>query len=79
MPWRVEILNETVAAEISALPADMQARFLRLAERIGQVGLESLSEPHVKHLEGKLWELRLTAAMELREHSTSQQQAGGSS
>jgi len=23
-------------------------------------GLESLSEPHVRHLEGKLWELRLT-------------------
>jgi phage-related protein len=38
----------------------MQARFLRLAERIAQIGLESLSEPHVKHLEGKLWELRLT-------------------
>jgi phage-related protein len=52
--------NETVAAEITALPADMQARFLRLAERIASVGLESLSEPHVKHLEGKLWELRLT-------------------
>ena len=58
--WRVEILNETVAAEIAALPADMQARFLRLAERIASVGLESLGEPHVKHLEGKLWELRLT-------------------
>jgi len=58
--WRVEILNETVVAEIAALPADMQARFLRLAERISQAGLESLSEPHVKHLEGKLWELRLT-------------------
>lgn len=54
MAWRVEILNETVAGEISALPADMQA------ERIVSVGLESLSEPHVKHLEGKLWELRLT-------------------
>jgi hypothetical protein len=51
--WRVEILNETVAAEITALPADMQARFLRLAERIVSVGLESLGEPHVKHLEGK--------------------------
>jgi len=38
----------------------MQARFVRLAERIAQVGLESLTEPHVKHLEGKLWELRLT-------------------
>jgi phage-related protein len=60
VPWRVEIINETVAAEIAALPADMQARFLRLAERIGQAGLESLSEPHVKHPEGKLWELRLT-------------------
>ncbi len=60
MAWRVEILNETVAAEIAALPADMQARFIRLAERIGQAGLESLGEPHVKHLEGKLWELRLT-------------------
>jgi phage-related protein len=60
MPWRVEILNETVAAEIAALPGDMQARFLRLVERITAAGLQSLSEPHVKHLEGKLWELRLT-------------------
>ena len=54
------ILDETVAAEIAALPADMQARFLRLAERIASTGLERLGEPHVKHLEGKLWELRLT-------------------
>ena len=60
MAWRVEILNETVAAEVAALPTDMQARFLRLAERIASVGLESLGEPHVKHLEGKLWEMRLT-------------------
>jgi phage-related protein len=58
--WRVEILNERVATEITGLPADMQARFLRLAERIASVGLESLGDPHVKHLEGKLWELRLT-------------------
>ena len=60
MAWQVEILNETVAAEIAALPAGMQARFLRLAERITSTGLQTLSEPHVKHLEGKLWELRLT-------------------
>jgi phage-related protein len=56
----IEIFNETVAAEIAALPADMQARFLRLAERIASAGLESLGDPHVKRLEGKLWELRLT-------------------
>jgi hypothetical protein len=79
MPWRVEILDETVAAEIAALPADMQARFIRLAERIASVGLESLSEPHVKHLEGKLWELRLTAEMELPARSTSRRSAAESS
>lgn len=59
MDWQVEILNQTVGAEIRALPADMQARFLRLAERICQVGLETLGEPQVKHLEGRLWEMRL--------------------
>ncbi len=31
MPWHVEILNETVAEEILSLPADMRARFVRLA------------------------------------------------
>jgi phage-related protein len=60
MSWQVEILDEIVAAEIAALPPDMQARFLRLSERISAVGLQNLGEPHVKHLEGKLWELRLT-------------------
>jgi phage-related protein len=60
MAWRIEILNETVAQEIAALPADIQARFLRLAERIRLAGLDTLREPHVKHLEGKLWEMRLT-------------------
>src|SRR6201987_4912604 len=60
MPWRVELLNETVAAEITSLPEDMQARFVRFADRITLAGLQSLQEPHVKHLEGKLWELRLT-------------------
>lgn len=60
MQWRVEILNESVAEELAGLPADMYARFLRLAERIEEAGLESLREPLVKHLEGKLWEMRLT-------------------
>ena len=54
MRGRVEILNETVAAEIAALPVSAAG------ERIASAGLESLGDPHVKHLEGKLWELRLT-------------------
>lgn len=55
MTWTVETLGAVVDAEIAALPKDMQASFLRLAERIEAVGLERIGEPHVKHLQDKLW------------------------
>ena len=58
MTWTVKVLNEVVEAELLELPADMQAAFARLAERIMAVGLERIREPHVKHLDGKLWEMR---------------------
>jgi hypothetical protein len=64
-------------AEIAGLPADMQARFLRLAERIASAGLESLGASHVKHLEGKLWELRLRGVTELLARFTSRRLAEG--
>lgn len=32
---------------------------MRIGERISQAGLECLREPHIRHLEGKLWEIRL--------------------
>jgi phage-related protein len=57
--WQVEVLNDTVRAEIRALPSDIRARFVRFGELASQVGLENLREPQVKHLEGKLWEIRL--------------------
>lgn len=60
MQWQVEILNETVQNELLALPEDMQARFVRIGRLISQLGLETLREPQVKHLDGKLWEIRLT-------------------
>ena len=60
MEWRVEFVNKAVIEEIAALPADMQARFTALTDRICKVGLETLGEPQVKHLDGKLWEMRLT-------------------
>jgi phage-related protein len=58
MTWTVETLGAVVDAEIAALPKDMQAAFLRLAERIESVGLERIGQPHVKHLQDKLWEMR---------------------
>lgn len=60
MRWTVETLNEAVDAEIHSLPKDLRAAFLRLSERIESVGLERIGEPHLKHLRGKLWEMRLT-------------------
>lgn len=59
MPWSVDVLNETVAGELAALPRDMKARYLRIVRLIREFGLEYLNEPYVKHLDGKLWEMRL--------------------
>ncbi len=59
MTWTIETLNTTVDEEIEALPVDMRARLVRIAELIATVGLENVREPHIKHLEGLLWEMRL--------------------
>lgn len=45
--------------EVEGLPLDMQARLARIAALIEQNGLEKVGEPHVKHMEGRLWEMRL--------------------
>jgi len=41
------------------LPADMKARFRRIVELIQSHGLERMHEPHIKHLQGPLWEMRM--------------------
>ena len=58
MGWVVEVL-EAALPEIETLPADIKARFRRIAELIQSRGLDGVREPHVKHLEGKLWEMRM--------------------
>jgi Phage derived protein Gp49-like (DUF891) len=37
----------------------MRARLARIALLIEQKGLERVGEPHVKHIEGRLWEMRM--------------------
>jgi phage-related protein len=59
MPWIVEVLDARVRDELEALPPDMRARFRRIVELIQGYGLEQMHEPHVKHLEGPLWEMRM--------------------
>ena len=60
MKWSVETLNATVDKELHALPVDMRARFVRICDLIASVGLERMSGPHVKHLTGPLWEMRMS-------------------
>src|SRR5690606_442535 len=55
----VEFLDDNARAELEAMPADIRARFARIVELIEGHGLERIGEPHVKHLEGKLWEMRM--------------------
>jgi len=60
LDWTVETLS-VVDAEIAALPVALRARLLRLLETVENVGLEALRAPHVRHVEEKLWELRVRA------------------
>ena len=60
MDWTVETVS-AVDAEIEALPAALRARLIRLLETVENVGLDALRAPHVRHLDGKLWELRVRA------------------
>ena len=60
MEWSVETLNETVDQELQSLPADMRARFSRICQLVAVVGLDRVGAPHVRHLSGPLWEMRMS-------------------
>lgn len=58
MRWTVEV---TVAAEreLLALPSDLRAHFLHVAEMLEEVGPHKVGMPLVRPIEQKLWEMRL--------------------
>lgn len=59
MTWHVELIPEA-EVELMALPPDMRARFLHVAEMLVEFGPQRVGMPHVRPLEGKLWEIRMT-------------------
>ena len=59
MSWAVIFVNDKAEVEVNALPQDMQTRFARITDMIRELGLLAMREPYVKHLDGKLWEMRL--------------------
>ncbi len=59
MVWQVEVLDRRVERELDDLAQDVRQRFLRIVELIEKHGIAAMHEPHIKHLEGKLWEMRM--------------------
>ena len=57
--WSVEVI-EAAESELAELPDDMQARYLHVAEMLEELGPQRVGLPHVRPLEDKLWEMRLT-------------------
>jgi len=52
-------LCEAAKAELDALPLDVRASFERIVRLVNTVGLERVHEPYIKHIEDRLWEMRL--------------------
>jgi phage-related protein len=58
MAWTVDLCPEA-EAELLGMPADIRARFLHIAELLESFGPLQVGMPHVRHLDGKLWEMRM--------------------
>lgn len=56
--WKVAV-HPLAEAELIALPADMRARFLHISELLETFGPMKVGMPHIRPLEGKLWEMRM--------------------
>ena len=46
-------------AELDAQPRDVRANFQRIVQLVQAFGIERVHEPYIKHLEGRIWEMRL--------------------
>ena len=58
--WTLEFVSEVALSEIEDLPDDIRKKFVQLKVRIETQGLDRLREPDAKHVEDKLWELRMS-------------------
>ena len=61
MAWIVEYLNDGVVREASVLPVDQRARLQRTIESIERHGIDQMHGPQFQHLQGNLWEIRISA------------------
>jgi phage-related protein len=57
--WVVGYGHRKAEKEVEALADDVRADLLRVTDMIERYGLENVHAPHIKHLRGKLWEIRV--------------------
>jgi len=57
--WVVIFADHRAEKEIAELADDVRADFLRIVEMLETHGPEKVHAPYVKHLQGKLWEMRM--------------------
>ena len=58
-PWTV-LVHSLAEKELKALAADLQARFMHISELLESFGPQQVGQPHIRPLESKLWEMRMT-------------------
>lgn len=57
--WSFTYVSNEAKAELDALPDDVRASFERIVRLVQMMGLERVREPYIRHIEDKLWEMRL--------------------
>jgi phage-related protein len=59
MTWSVFFANREAQREVDVLPLDTRASVERIVRLIQDFGIDRVHEPYIKHLDGRLWEMRL--------------------
>lgn len=57
--WNIKLLNTTVERELCALDTRLKAKFIHVCDLLEKFGPQQVGMPHVRHLTGDLWEIRL--------------------
>jgi phage-related protein len=57
MIWSVDVMR-LAAKELEAMPDDVKASFLSIANQLTMHGPSGVAKPHVRPLEKALWEIR---------------------
>jgi len=57
--WSICFCNRRAEKELEVMAIDIRADFARIVQLIETYGLNNLREPQIKHLVGKIWEMRM--------------------